>query len=62
MSEPINSPLDSDDPTAEAAALSVAIGEARLDPRAVPHAEMRDWLLKIAAGDFNARAPEPRLL
>jgi hypothetical protein len=51
-----------DDEEAEAAALRAAVDVARADPRAVPHAEMRDWLLKVAGGDFAAEPPTPRLL
>jgi hypothetical protein len=47
---------------AEAAALKAAIAKSRADPREVPHEEMREWLLKIAAGDFTAKPPTPRLL
>ena len=51
-----------DDDAAEIAALEAAVAEARDDPREIPHAEMREWLLKIAAGEFDATPPEPRLL
>jgi hypothetical protein len=54
--------VDFDDDAAEATALAAAIAEARADPRGVDHADMRELLLKIAAGDFNAQAPELRLL
>jgi hypothetical protein len=55
-------PAELDDEEADAAALSAAIEAARSDPRAVPHAEMRAWLLKIAAGDVAAEPPTPRRL
>ena len=61
MSNPVPL-LDIDDSAAEKAALEVAVAEADADPREVPHAEMRAWLLQIAAGNFDAPAPEPRLL
>ena len=51
-----------DDDAAEIAALEAAVAEARADPREVPHEEMREWLLKIAAGEFDATPPEPRIL
>lgn len=53
---------DSDDEAAETAALIAAVEEARKDKRAVPHSEMRAWLLQIAAGNFDATPPEARLL
>jgi hypothetical protein len=53
---------DIDDDDAELAALTAAVAEARANPRGVPHEEMREWLMKIAAGDFEAVPPEPRLL
>jgi len=46
---------------AEAAALKAATAKSRADPREVPHEEMREWLLKIADGDFTAEPPTPRL-
>jgi hypothetical protein len=55
-------PSDIDDDEAETAALAAAIAVARTDRRAVPHAEMRAWLLEIAAGNFDAPPPDPRLL
>jgi hypothetical protein len=53
---------EQDENEAEAAALKAAIAKSRADPREVPHEEMREWLLKIAAGDFAAKPPTPRLL
>ncbi|MBI5166049.1 MAG: hypothetical protein HY985_19385 [Magnetospirillum sp.] len=62
MSEPARSLPDGDDATAEASALVAAVAEARADLRAdlraVPHAEVRAWLLEIAAGNFDATPPE----
>ena len=52
---------DIDDEEAETALLAAAVAEARADPRIVPHEEMRAWLLEIAAGNFDASPPEPRL-
>lgn len=51
-----------DEEAAETALLLEAIREARADPRIVPHEEMRTWLLRIAAGEFDAEPPEPRML
>jgi Fe-S-cluster formation regulator IscX/YfhJ len=51
-----------DENEAEAAALKAAIAKSRADPREVPYEEMREWLLQIAAGDFTAKPPTPRLL
>jgi len=62
MSQPAHPLPDLDDDEAETAALAAAVAEARADPRAVPHEEMRAWLLEIVAGNFDAPPPEPRLL
>jgi Fe-S-cluster formation regulator IscX/YfhJ len=51
---------DIDDEVAEAEALARAVAESDADPRTVPHEEMRAWLLRIAAGEFDAEPPEPR--
>jgi hypothetical protein len=51
-----------DDAEADARALRAAIAASRADPRGVPHEEMREWLLKIAAGEFDAKPPTPRHL
>ncbi len=60
MSEPARTLPESDDATAEAAGLEAAVSEARADPRIVPHADVRTWLLEIAAGNFDAPPPEAR--
>lgn len=63
MSEAAPPPLSElDDAEADARALKAAIAESRADPRGVPHEEMRVWLLKIAAGEFDAKPPTPRHL
>jgi hypothetical protein len=49
-----------DDDEAELAALKAAIAKSRSDPRAVPHEEMRAWLMKVSAGEFDAPPPEAR--
>jgi hypothetical protein len=51
---------DDDDDDAEAAALAAAVAEARADGRSIPHADVRAWLLEIAAGHFDAPPPVPR--
>jgi hypothetical protein len=48
------------DDTAEADALALAVARARADDRSVPHDEMRAWLLRLAAGEFDAPPPVPR--
>jgi hypothetical protein len=50
------------DDAAEAAALAHAIAESEADPREVPHAEVRAWLLQVAAGNFDAEPPTARIL
>ncbi len=52
-------PLIEDD-EAEARALAVSIAESDADPRTAPHKEVRAWLLRLAQGEFDAQAPEPR--
>ncbi len=52
-------PLIEDD-EAEARALAASIAESDADPRTAPHAEVRAWLLRLAQGEFDAPAPEPR--
>lgn len=44
---------------AEARALAVAIAQSDADPRTVPHAEVRAWLLRLANGETNLTAPVP---
>jgi hypothetical protein len=41
---------------------ALPLAEVDEDPREVPHEEMRAWLLKIAAGEFDAPPPNPRIL
>jgi len=61
MTEPARPLPDLDDDEAETAALAAAVAEARADPRVIPHEAMQAWLLCLAAGDFDAPPPEPRL-
>ncbi|MDR3516444.1 MAG: CopG family transcriptional regulator [Azospirillaceae bacterium] len=62
MAEPVRPLPDLDDAEAETAALAAAVEKSRADRRAVPHEEMRAWLLEIVAGNFDAPPPESRLL
>ena len=55
-------PTELDDEEADAAAMSAAIEVARADRRGMSHAEMREWLLKVAAGDLAVEPPTPRTL
>jgi hypothetical protein len=45
---------------AELTALAAAVAEADADPSAVPHADVRAWLLELAAGNFDAPQPVAR--
>ncbi|QCN94002.1 hypothetical protein D3093_01235 [Azospirillum argentinense] len=49
-----------DDEVAESDALKAAIAKARADRRGVPHEQMREWLLRVAEGEFGAEPPETR--
>lgn len=51
-------PIEEDE--AERRALEAAVAEARADPRSAPHAEVRAWLLRLTAGEFDAPPPVPR--
>jgi hypothetical protein len=51
---------DIDDDEAELTALSAAVAKARAHRRGVPHEEMSAWLLRIAAGGFDAPPPVAR--
>lgn len=56
--QPIPEPME-DEEAAETAALIAAVEEARADPRPnIPHERVRAWLLRIAAGEFDAPPPE----
>jgi hypothetical protein len=48
------------DDEADAGARAVAIAESDADPRTVPHEEVRVWLFRLAAGEFDAPPPQPR--
>lgn len=52
--------VEDDEAEAEARALAAAVAESDADPRTVPHAEARVWLLRLAQGEFDAPPPEPR--
>ncbi|CAA6604630.1 conserved hypothetical protein [Rhodospirillaceae bacterium LM-1] len=45
--------LDVNEAEAKTKALAAAVSAARADQRGVPHAKMRDWLLKVASGDVS---------
>ena len=53
-------PADTDDDAVESEALALAIEEAQKSRRCVPHSEMRLWLTRIAAGEFDAEMPKLR--
>ncbi len=56
-----STPLDLDDEAeAETRALAAAVAVAEADPRRVPHEDVRAWLLRLAAGEFDAEPPESR--
>ena len=60
MANPLLNPDEEEDPevAAERAALEAAIAESLADPRpSIPHAEVRQWLLRLAAGEFGAEPP-----
>ena len=52
-------PIIEDEDAAEAQALAAAIAVAEADPRRVPHDAVRPWLLRLAAGEFDAPPPQP---
>lgn len=52
--------IEIEDDAAELQALAAAVAASDADPREVPHEEMREWLLKLADGDFTAEPPIPR--
>ena len=58
MTEPARTLPDLHD--AEAEALAAAVAEARADQRTISHEEMQAWLLRLAAGEFDAPAPDSR--
>ncbi|HYC03765.1 MAG TPA: hypothetical protein VED40_10750 [Azospirillaceae bacterium] len=45
---------------AEADALAAAVAESDADPRTAPHEEVREWLLRLARGEKDAKRPVPR--
>jgi len=53
---------DDDDEAEELAALTVAVNKSRANKLGVPHSEMREWLLEVASGNFNAKPPVSRKL
>jgi len=59
MADPRRQIVD-DEEAAEAEALAAAVADSDADPRVAPHDEVRAWLLRIAAGEFDAPPPQPR--
>jgi hypothetical protein len=53
---------DYDEDEAELTSLTAAVNKSRANELGVPHAEMREWLLEIAAGNFDAKPPVSRKL
>lgn len=51
-----------DESEAETKALAESVALARAGQRGVPHAEMRDWLLKVVSGDFKVEPPKAKPL
>jgi len=49
-----------DEDLMEESALARAIAESDADPRTVAHEDARAWLLRLANGELDAAAPEPR--
>lgn len=58
MTDP--APLIDNEETGETRALAAAIAKSDADPRTATHDEVRAWLLRLAEGEFDAPAPEPR--
>lgn len=52
--------IEDDEDAAEAQVLAAAVAAAEADPRRIPHDEVRSWLLRLAAGEFDAPPPQPR--
>lgn len=48
---------DIDDDDAEREALEQAVAQARGNPASISHEVVREWLLRLAAGDFAAEPP-----
>jgi hypothetical protein len=53
-------PLHAHEEAAEAEALGAAVAQAVANPKRVPHEDVRAWLLRLAAGEFDAPPPLPR--
>ncbi len=63
LMSPVPSPLQEfDEEAAELAALTTAVNKSRANKLGVPHTEMREWLLEIAAGNFDTKPPVSRKL
>ena len=44
----------------EAEAIRRPVAESDADPRSVPHEEVRAWLMRLHAEEFDAKMSEPR--
>ncbi|MDE1147603.1 MAG: hypothetical protein PW843_13455 [Azospirillaceae bacterium] len=62
MSKTLPTPGLEDEAAAELVALTAAVEKARQNKRGVPHSEMREWLLELAEGRFDAPPPKARNL
>ncbi len=62
MSNAVSPPSTLDEEAAELAALTAAVNKSRSNKRGVPHADMREWLIELAAGNFDAKPPVSRKL
>ena len=51
--------VDDDEDAAETKALAGAVAASDSDPRTADHDQVRQWLLRIANGEFDAPPPEP---
>jgi hypothetical protein len=50
--------LEDDVDAAEAPASANAVAVAEAEPRRLPHHDVRAWLLRLAAGEFDAPPPQ----
>jgi hypothetical protein len=62
MSNALSPFPEHDEDAAELAAMTEAVDRSRANNLGVPHAEMREWLLEIASGNFDAEPPVSRKL
>ncbi len=62
MSKAMSPLSEYDEDAAELAAVTAAVNRSRANKLGVPHAEMREWMLEVAAGNFDAKPPVSRKL